>query len=57
MIQTLKHESDGKLTFVKETLTLNITLTFRNSRTIEKNVLTIIIYRLCCLLLAQMANK
>jgi hypothetical protein len=49
LAQTLKHESDGKSVVIKETLTLNITLTNRNGRIVEKNVTINIMIRLYCL--------
>lgn len=36
--QTLKHQSEGKTTSIKETLTLNITIQTKNGRSVEKNV-------------------
>ena len=39
LAQTLKYQSEGKTTFIKETLTLNVTLQNKNGRSVEKNVL------------------
>lgn len=54
--QTLKHQSEGKTTPIKETLTLNITLQIKNGRTVEKNV-TNLSHRPCFMSWMQKEEK